>query len=201
MSLFGKDTYNYITNEIDYEKLAKAIVSAKEIERNEAREKLEKTNKDMVANRLKRLKVEDCFDAEGNPKNIKSYIKVCYNFMKAKEDVLKDITLLSEMINGIVAVFFWLIEWCLYIVSFGFIGVGLVKYIDKYNYNETLNNVANFGLFFEYVVFGVIVFILSRIIVRLLKIECLHNKDFNYMLNLFAVIVAVIAIVVSVVVR
>ena len=25
MSLFGKDTYNYITNEIDYEKLADAI--------------------------------------------------------------------------------------------------------------------------------------------------------------------------------
>ena len=30
MSLFGKKTYNYITNEIDYEKLAKAIVKANE---------------------------------------------------------------------------------------------------------------------------------------------------------------------------
>ncbi len=30
MSLFGKDTYNYINNEIDYDKLAEAIVKAQQ---------------------------------------------------------------------------------------------------------------------------------------------------------------------------
>lgn len=39
MSLFGRDTYNYINNEIDYDKLEKAIVKAyKELE-NEKQEK------------------------------------------------------------------------------------------------------------------------------------------------------------------
>ena len=39
MSLFGKDTYNYITNEIDYDKLADAIVNAQE-----KKEKIDREN-------------------------------------------------------------------------------------------------------------------------------------------------------------
>lgn len=201
MSLFRKYTYNYTNNEIDYSKVTGAIIDAKVIEENKAKEKVEKETQIIVANRLRNLKVQDCFDEEGNIKNIKSFFKFCWNFMRAKEDNLKGISLLSEVINGLVASFFWMIEWLLYGISVAFVSVGAFNYVYGCILDDIAFSALNFYMFFGNIIYGVGLFVLSRMIIRLLKIECLNNKDFNYMLNFFAVIIAVIAIIVSVVVR
>ncbi len=49
MSLFGKDTYNYIKNEIDYDKLASAIVKAQELKEISDAEKFKKTKPSIKA--------------------------------------------------------------------------------------------------------------------------------------------------------
>lgn len=199
MSLFRKYTYNYTNNEIDYSKVTDAIINAKVIEENKAKEKIEKETQIIVTNRLENLRVQDCFDEDGKIKNMKSFFKFCWNFMRAKEDSLKGISLLSEVINGLVASFFWIIEWLLYIISVSFISLGAFKYIDGCIFNDIAFSIFNFYKFLGNVIYGILLFVLSRMIVRLLKIECLNNKDFNYMLNFLAVIIAVIAIIISVV--
>ena len=53
MSLFGKDTYNYINNEIDYKKITDAIVEAKAVEENIIKEQIEKDKQALIEKRLK----------------------------------------------------------------------------------------------------------------------------------------------------
>lgn len=201
MNLFGKDTYNYINNEIDYKKITDAIVEAKAVEENIIKEQIEKDKQALIEKRLKDLNVENCFDENGNLKNIRAFLKFCWNFMRAKEESLKDISLLSEIINGLVATFFAIIEWVLYGISLAIVCVGAFNYLYKTILKDVCFSPFNFYMFFGNIVVGIGLFVLSRMIIRLLKIECLNNKDFNYMLNFFAVIIAVIAIIVSIVVR
>ena len=73
MSLFGKDTYNYINNEIDYKKITNAIVEAKAVEENIVKEQIEKDKQALIEKRLKDLNVENCFDENGNLKNIRDF--------------------------------------------------------------------------------------------------------------------------------
>ena len=201
MSLFGKDTYNYINNEIDYKKITDAIVEAKAVEEKIVKEQIEKDKQALIKKRLKDLNVENCFDENGNLKNIRSALKFCWNFMRAKEDKLKNISMLSEVVNGLVAVFFGLVEWILYAISLFLINGGALYYSYKCILANSVFSIWHFCSFLVDVLFGILLFVFARIIIRLLKIECLNNKDFNYMLNFFAVIIAVIAIIVSVVVR
>ena len=226
MSLFGKDTYNYITNEIDYEKLADAICNEqqkrniqsenewqnaitlaiidayKQKEEND-RGKIQKDRKEKIQRLEKALKVENCFDEEGNPKNKTSNIKLIWNFIWAKESVFKDVDLLGAAVNGIVALFFLLIDWGLYIISILLFGNGIcniVNFIKKIIDVSTIE-LSLLGTFLNYLLYSVISFSLARTLIRVLKIECKYSKDNNYMLNFLAVIIAVIAIIVSVVVR
>lgn len=190
--------------EIDYDKLAKAIVKAQQ----EAEEKIkvdnqqaeEKRRKEMMKKRLEDLSCSNYFDDNGTAKNRIAIVKLIWNFIKCKETVLRDVTLLGDTVNGIVSMVFLLIEWALYLLSVGFVFYGIGQPI----YNCVITNTFSFSQVSVFIISlssALTLFVVSRLVIRTLKIECKYNKDSNYMLNFLAVIIAVFALLVSVVVR
>lgn len=190
--------------EIDYDKLAKAIIKAqKEAEEQNKKEQLqaeELYRKETIKRRIENLGCENDFDEAGTPKNKKAMIKLVWKFIKCKETFLKDIGLLGDTVNCIVSLVFLLIEWALYLLSVGFLIYGIGQPI----YNYVATNTFSFlqiSVFATSLMYALVSFVVSRLVIRTLKIECKYNKDSNYMLNFLAVIIAVIAVLVSVVVR
>ena len=195
------DTVNV---EIDYDKLAKAIIKAqKEAEEQKEKEQLqaeEQHRKETVKRRIENLGCQNVFDENGTLKSKMAMIKVVWKLIKCKETCLKNISLLGDTVNWIVSVVFFLIEWALYLLSVGFVFYGIGQPI----YNYVTTNTFSFlqiSVFATSLMYALVLFVVSRLVIRTLKIECKYNKDSNYMLNFLAVIIAVIAVLVSVVVR
>lgn len=194
------------TTEIDYEKLAKAIVKAqqeadrqKEIEKQKAEEK---QREEIIKKRLENLKCAKDFDENGNPKNRKSIFKLLKNFIDTKESVLKDIKVIDSSINSIVALFFAVIEWLLYLIAIVlllFFFYSIYQFVDN-----CVHEMLNFSYLLyaiNYILYAFILFMFSRVIIRILIIDCKYNQDSHYMMSFLAVIIAVIAIIVSIIVR
>lgn len=190
--------------EIDYDKLAKAIIKAqkeaeeqKEIERQQAEEM---SRKETLKKRLENLGCKNDFDENGVPKNKTAKIKLIWKLFTCKETCLKDISILGDTINWMVSVVFFLIEWVLYLLSSCLVLYGFAQPI--YTYITTKDfSFLQISVFVTSLMYALAVFATSRLIIRTLKIECKYNKDNNYMLNFLAVIIAVFAVIVSVVMR
>lgn len=200
--------YNVLHPKIDfdYEKLAKEMVKAqqeadkqKEIEKKEAEEK---QRDEIIKKRLENLKCAKDFDENGNPKNRKSIFKLLKNFIDAKESVLKDIKVIDSSINSIVALFFAVIEWLLYLIAIVlllFFFYSIYQFVDN-----CVHEMLNFSYLLyaiDYILYSFILFLFSRVVIRILKIDCKYNQDSHYMMSFLAVIIAVIAIIVSIIVR
>lgn len=189
---------------IDYDKLAKAIIKAqrevdeqKEIDQQQSEEI---RRKETLKMRLENLGCKNDFDENGAPKNKKAIIKLFWKFFTCKETCLKDIGILGDAVNWMVSVVFFLIEWALYLLSLCLVVYGFAQPI--YSYITTKDfSFLQISVFATSLMYALVIFIVSRLIIRTLKIECKYSKDNNYMLNFLAVIIAVIAVIVSVVVR
>lgn len=192
-----------LNNEIDYQKLADAIVKAqqkaeeqKEFEQRFAEEKQKNEN---MQNRLKKLGCAEYFDEKGNPKSQKAKFKLVWGIIKAKESVLKDVSIIDSIINSIVALVFAAIEWILYIIAFVLMIFGvynIIQFILNYNLND-----AFFSYFMpavDFIISALVSFLLSRLIIRMLKIDCKYNKDSHYMMDFLAVIISTVALIVSI---
>lgn len=192
------------TTEIDYDKLAKAMVKAqqeadkqKEIERQKTEEK---RRDEIIQKRFENLNCAEDFDEKGNPKNRKAKFKLVWNFIKAKESALKDISIIDSSINSLVALFFAAIEWLLYLIAIvlaGFFIFDIIRFVDACicgtcGWQYLLSAI-------DFLVYGFVSFIFSRIIIRTLKIDCKYNKDSHYMMSFLAVIVSIIAIIVAII--
>ena len=193
------------TTEIDYEKLAKAMVKAqqeadrqKEIEKQKAEEK---QRDEIIKKRLENLKCAEDFDEEGNPQNRKSIFKLLRNFIDAKESTLKDISVIDSSINSIVALFFAVIEWLFYLIA---IALLVCFFHDIYQFvDNCVHEILNFSYLLcaiDCLLYALISFLFSRIMIRTLKIDCKYNKDSHYMMNFLSVIISIIALIVAVVV-
>ncbi len=192
------------TTEIDYDKLAKAIIKAqqeadnqKEIEKKETEEK---QRDEIIKKRLENLKCAKDFDEEGNPIHKRAKNKLIWNFIWAKEKDLKDISIIDSSINSLVALFFAAIEWLLYLIAIvlaGFFIFDIIRFVDacicgNCGWQYLLSAI-------DFLIYGFVSFIFSRIIIRTLKIDCKYNKDSHYMMSFLAVIVSIIAIIVAII--
>lgn len=192
------------TIEIDYNKLAKAIVKAqqdaeakKEIEKQQTEEK---RKKEIIQNRFKNLGCAKYFDEEGNPKNRKAKFKLVWGVIKAKESALKDVSIIDLSINSIVSLFFAAIEWLLYLIAIGLIGFGIyniVQFVSTCIIGDVSFSYLTSA--FDYILYAILSFLFSKMIIRMLKIDCKYNQDRHYMMNFLAVIIAIIALIVSII--
>ena len=119
--------------------------------------------------------------------------------MWAKEELLKDSNILVITINLIVSSFFFIIEWFLYITAVILSGKNVFNVfhfisdiVNNHNFDSSLLELILSNFFIS-----VLSFLVARVVIRTLKIECKYNNDNHYMLNFLAVIIAVIAIIVS----
>lgn len=192
-----------VNMELDYDKLAEAIVKAqqkaeeqKEILKQQKEDELEK---DAFRQRCKALGCENDFDENGNPKTKVANLKIVWKFLWAKESFLKEIKTIDFCVNNLVAFFFSIIEKLLYFVSFGLFVFGIANIFQfttsLFQFAEELNYP---WLGTMCIIIAIPLFFFSRTIIRAMKIDCKYNEDSNYMLNFLAVIIAVMAIIVSI---
>ncbi len=177
-----------------------AILEAKQKEDEKTISKKEDASKEIIRKRQEAFGVEKYFEEDGTPKNKIAKLVLIGKFITCKESKLKDITLLRDVVNGVVSIVFLLAEWFLYLLAIGFILCGIVKPICQC-INTEVTLISIFPQIITSFLYALVSFIISRLMIRILKIECKYSKDNNYMLNFLAVIVAVIAIVVSVIER
>ena len=198
--IYNIETFN---TEIDYEKLEETIVKAliKIDEQKELHEKqkTEELEKEALRQRFKALGCENDFDENGNPKTKVANLKIVWKFLWAKESFLKEIKTIDFCVNSIVAFFFSIIEKLLYFVSFGLFVFGIANIFQfttsLFQFAEKLNYPWHGTMC---IIIAITLFFFTRTIIRAMKIDCKYNEDSNYMLNFLAVIIAVMAIIVSI---
>ena len=213
----NKDNPQIINNiqelnlEIDYDKLAEAIVRANFLQQEEFKKQEEEKRKSNRMQALKNMKIEKYYDENGKP--IKR-LKKRHNFMlflkflftKDKNWALLsnttdndlDLGAFPSSINAIVYSLFLLAEWGLYLLSGGLlihtVAQIVINYLQEPWYilflKSTLSILSSFTCF-----------LLGRGYVRLLKIDCKHSNDKHYMLNFLALVVSVIAVIIAIIAR
>ena len=169
--------------EIDYDKLAEAIVKAKQIEDENAAKKkvseLEEWRKSIGVNNHE------------NKKGIKKKFFVCCNrikvffkliFFSRKKKLHSSIT--GAFMQSITATFFSVIKWILWILSFAFIGVSISHGNMMF---DLLDYVYCIG-------FAIIAFMLGSIF-RLMAIETEQIKERERVLGIFTAIMSVIPMI------
>ena len=211
----NKDNPQIINNiqelnlEIDYDKLAEAIVKANSLyqEKIKEQEKEKKTKNRMKA--FENMNMLKYFDKDGNAnkelkKRHKLIIVLKSLFAKDKNwelilntsDEYLEFSILPTTINLLPYVLFLLIEWGLYFLSGGLLIYAITQTAINFShipwYVLLKENILR-------IVLSISSFILSRGFIRFLKIDCKHSNDKHYMLNFLALVVSVVAIIVAMV--
>ena len=192
-----------VNMEIDYDKLVETIVRAQEKveEQKKIKEDIMEKQKreEIIKNRREGLGIDNDFDENGAPRKKTANLKLIWRFLWAKEELLKDSNILVITINLIVSSFFFIIEWFLYITAVILSGKNVFNVfhfisdiVNNHNFDSSLLELILSNFFIS-----VLSFLVARVVIRTLKIECKYNNDNHYMLNFLAVIIAVIAIIVS----
>lgn len=169
--------------EIDYDKLAQAIVKAKQIEEENAAKKktadLEEWKKILGVNKHE--------DKKGIKKKIYVFcnnVKVFFNLIFFSKKKKVRVSMTGAFMQGITAAFFHLIKVMLWILSLAFISVCI------YHGNMV------FGLlnYVYYIGFAIIAFMLASIF-RLMAIETEQITDRERVLGIFTAVMSVIPMI------
>ena len=184
MSLFGKDTYNYINNEIDYEKLAKAIVKAEnELLEDKKKEEI-KQNQAILAQREKILKIKNFSYIKFKPwsvlRQILNNIAVFFRLIFIKKENITAFNAVEGLVKMVLVAFVFLVR----ILLYGFIPISLV--------------LSYFAL--DNIMLGIYLSFFALTIAQILRIaqyEVDNMKDREYLLTLFAGVTSIISIIVS----
>ena len=198
-----------INLEIDYDKLAEAIVKANSLYQEKIKEQ-EKEKK--IKNRIKafeNMNMLKYFDKDGNTKKElkkrhKLIIVLKYLFAKDKNwelilntsDEYLEFSILPTTINLLPYVLFLLIEWGLYFLSGGLLIYAITQIAINFSHIPWY---ILLGENIFRIVLAISSFILSRGFIRFLKIDCKHSNDKHYMINFLALVVSVVAIIVAIV--
>ena len=169
--------------EIDYDKLAEAIVKSKQIE--EEKSKIKKTAE--LAEWKKSIGANTHDDKQGLIKKIficGNYIKVLFNiiFFSPKKKI--QVSMTNIFIQCLTAIFFHLIKFLLWILSLAFLCVVF------YHGNKA------FGLldYIYFIGFAIIAFVLASIF-RLMAIETEQISERERVLGIFTAIMSVIPMI------
>ena len=183
MSLFGKDTYNYINNEIDYDKLAQAIVKAQKIEKEQQiKEKeqafIEWRNSLGYKEYSNKNKMARKFLIIGN--RIKIFFKLMFLSKSQKIETSFSAIFIQKILSG----FFNFLKYGTLISSLFFIG--FMFYHPEIDF-EKYHYIVVSGL-------AILSFFYSRVF-RLISIEIDQMNDKEQLLSLFTAVVAIIPLV------
>ena len=198
--------------EIDYDKLAEAIVRANALQQEKVKKQEEEKRISNRMQAIKNMKVEKYYDENSKPinglkKRHKFILFLKFLFARDKNVALfsniatdnLEINAFPATINAMVYSLFLLAEWGLYLLSAGILAHTIVaniiiNYLHEPWYILLLK--STFRIFISF-----ICFMLSRILVRIIKLDCNNVNDKHYMLNFLALIVSVIAVIIAVVAR
>lgn len=183
MSLFGKDTYNYINNEIDYNKLAEAIVKAQKIEKEQQiKEKeqafIEWRNSLGYKEYSNKNKITKKFLTFGNR------IKVSFKLMFLSKNQKIETSFSAIFLQTLLMGFFNFLKHATLISSILFIG--FMFYHPEIDFEK-----------YHYIVLSclaILSFLYSRFF-RLISIEIDQMNDKEQLLSLFTAVVAIIPLV------
>lgn len=170
MSLFGKDTYNYINNEIDYDKLAEAIVKA---QKNADEEQCNEENKTKIT--------------------LKDYMKAIGLILRNKGNTQGNLTVSIFVL--LISMTFRFIAF----TGFSFALTGVIVAIKCILHGIDVGNITLSILFaIGLIVLSVIVFLYS-VIIWGASHEVEKEKDKNYIVSVFSGIVSFAALIISVI--
>lgn len=183
MSLFGKDTYNYINNEIDYNKLAEAIVKAQKIEKEQQIKEKEQAfvewrNSLGYKEYSNKNKIAKKFLTFGNR------IKVLFKLMFLPKNKRIETSFSAIFLQTLLMGFFNFLKHATLISSILFIG--FMFYHPEIDFEK-----------YHYIVLSVLAilsFLYSRLF-RLISIEIDQMNDKEQLLSLFTAVVAIIPLV------
>lgn len=183
MSLFGKDTYNYINNEIDYNKLAEAIVKAQKIEKEQQIKEKEQTFIEW-RNSLGYKEYSDKSELAKNFLTIGNRIKVFFKLMFISKNKKIETSFSAIFLQTLLGGFFNFLKHATLISSILFIG--FMFYHPEIDFEK-----------YHYIVLSVLAilsFLYSRLF-RLISIEIDQMNDKEQLLSLFTAVVAIIPLV------
>ena len=188
MSLFSRKTQ---TVEIDYDKLAQAIVKAQEQADKDVIKNAVIAANDELENR-KVLELEKANEEWQNSlgfnknENIKNYniIKVLFKILFLKKEKAKFSVANNILVKMVLIISYWILEWLIY---FGIVILIVATIIGKSLTMVTFLILA-----------GVIAFIFARI-VRIARFEVDNINDKDYLVSLLSSITSVIAMVVAII--
>lgn len=172
-----------VNNEIDYDKLAEAIVKAKQIEEENAAKKkaadLEEWKKSIGENKHE--------DKKGIKKKFFVFfnnIKVFFNLIFFSKKKKIRVSMTGAFMQSITAIFFHLIKVMLWVLSFAFVSVSIYH-----------GNMA-FGFldYVYYIGFAIIAFMLASIF-RLMAIETEQITERERVLGIFTAVMSVIPMI------
>lgn len=180
MSLFGKDTYNYINNEIDYNKLAEAIVKAQEIEKEQQIKEKEQAFIEW-RNSLGYKEYSDKSELAKNFLTIGNRIKVFFKLMFISKNKKIETSFSAIFLQTLLVGFFNFLKHATLISSTLFIG--FMFYHPEIDFEK-----------YHYIVLSILVifsFLYSRFF-RLISIEIDQMNDKEQLLSLFTAVIAIV---------
>lgn len=169
--------------EIDYDKLAEAIVKAKQIEEENATKK----KAEELAAWRKSIGINNHDDKKGLKKRIFVFfnsIKVIFKLLFFPRKKKIEVSMTGAFMQGITAVFFHLVKFMLWIISLAFISVCI--------YHG--NMVFSFLNYVYYIGIAIIAFVLANIF-RLMAIETEQITERERVLGIFAAVMSVIPMI------
>lgn len=146
-------------------------------EEKQEKERIRKRNREILAKKEKP-------DGEING------IKLVWRFLWTKKDLFIDAELMPNLINAIAGMIFALIEYVLYI--YAIISIASIWKVPAVSTGE------NAIIVVTKILRALASLLVGRILFRAIKIECIHNKDKNYMLNFLILVIALATMIITI---
>lgn len=179
--------HNYTENinvEIDYDKLAKAIVSAQnQVDEDKAKEQ-DKQKEERLKEWHKIVHYKECSENSGKIKmflyNIRNVVCAFYVLITFKRENAKNDSITFSLFQSVTSILFSAIEWLFYMIT-----VSIVLVIIKNNKPVWL-------------IYGLVSFIFARIF-RAASFEIDNMKDRQYLIAIFSSITSFLALIITII--
>ena len=169
--------------EIDYDKLAQAIVKANQLSKEEEKAAIENAKKEIIANRMKALGEKDFSHIKnGIWRSIRTTLnkaKVFLRLLFVPKEIAKNLSAVDSLFKLIASLFFGVVRMVLYLI---------VGYFVIFTFVHKMPILL---------LYGVSIFILAQL-VRIAQIEVEHMEDRGYLMAISGTIIAIASLVVAI---
>ena len=169
--------------EIDYDKLAQAIVKTNQLSKEEEKAAIENAKKEIIANRMKALGEKDFSHIKnGIWRSIRTTLnkaKVFLRLLFVPKEIAKNLSAVDSLFKLIASLFFGVVRMVLYLIMGCFV---IFTFVHKMPI---------------LLLYGVSIFILAQL-VRIAQIEVEHMEDRGYLMAISGTIIAIASLVVAI---